>query len=191
MPCLRSSSSKPKQRGLEIKNNTPFPVQVYVGYFSPLHFEIVQPGECFRRRAATGWLKINAETYFEGVTDKISRRHVIIPIAFVVLTFCTGGTAALVRFAIRCCVAQARRRGIRCMKTRLISGKRSMRGIDPEATHLLVPANLKARYIKRFGAPNCAKKPRAVYEICGGLEKNGGKIDGASPLVIRMLPTEA
>lgn len=190
MRCLRSSSSKPKPSGLEIKNSTPFPVQVYVGYFSPLHFEIVQPGECFRRRAAAGWLKINAETYFEGATDKITRRHVIIPIAFVLLTLCTGGTAALVRFAVRCCIAQARRRGKNALLARAIPAKMSGKDVDPEVAKLLVPANLKTWYVQRFRLAMCGKKRRSLYEIDGGLEKDGEEIVGACPLVIRMVPSQ-
>jgi len=89
-----------QNNGIDIINKTPFPLQVSLNQIGPLYWDIIQPGESFSRDTGSVWFTIQASTYIEGSTRKITTSDstqpvVVLTVAVLAVAF-TGGTFGVI-----------------------------------------------------------------------------------------------
>jgi len=89
-----------ESNGIDIINKTHFPLQVSLNQIGPLYWDIIQPGESFSRNTGSVWFTIQASTYIEGSTKKITTSESVFPVVavttLVLAAAFTGGTLGVI-----------------------------------------------------------------------------------------------
>ncbi|MEG4229053.1 hypothetical protein QUA44_23680 [Microcoleus sp. N9_A2] len=89
--------------GFEIYNGTIWPLQIALKQVGPLYYELVQPGQYFRRSTGAVWFTISASIYSGDSKDLITTWDCVWPVGAVVGTILfgalTGGYGAFVSAA--------------------------------------------------------------------------------------------
>jgi len=88
-----------QSNGIDIINKTKFPLQVSLNQIGPLYWDIIQPGGTFSKDTGSVWFTIQASTYIEGSSNKITTSDSVLPVVAVTASILaaafTGGTSVL------------------------------------------------------------------------------------------------
>jgi len=93
----RSPSPKLISPGFIIKNETIWPLQIWLSQAGPLYFDVIQPGGVFVRNTGAVWFTINAAIFLDE-KDRITNWDAVMPVGMIVgtviLAAVTAGAAA-------------------------------------------------------------------------------------------------